>query len=93
MPEKWVESAIGCAPFISLSAGKVNINWQQIVQTAIVGLVGGALVAYVSVVRLETSFEYIEARIESLAGVIGKVDDKVEEMRRDIYKPHLGEHE
>ena len=81
-----IEHIANAAPFLGVVGGKVQIDTSRILETLIAVALGGALMAFVALQVLESKFEDFKANISS---EVDKIDSKIEQMYRDIYKPSI----
>jgi hypothetical protein len=63
MAEHW-RTLIDVAPFLSLSAGgQIRPDWRGIMNTAITGVIAGAMAGYITIVRIEERVAQMERRL------------------------------
>ncbi len=81
-PEHWWHWVVACTPFLTVVNGKARVNTGMIIQALIVAGVGGAIVAYINLSKLEVKFDAIMDEII-------EIKQDVKDIRKDFYKPRL----
>ena len=82
-----IENIANAAPFLGVVGGKVQVDTSKVLETLIAVALGGALMAFVALQVLESKFEDFKTNISS---EVEKIDIKMEQMYRDIYRPSIG---
>ncbi|MCK4786222.1 MAG: hypothetical protein KAV87_20865 [Desulfobacteraceae bacterium] len=82
-----IENIANAAPFLGVVGGKVQVDTSKVLETLIAVGLGGALMAFVALQVLESKFDDFKINISS---EMEKLDNKLEQMYRDIYRPSIG---
>lgn len=82
-----ISNLANTAPFLGVVGGRVQIDRTKILENLIAVLLGGALMAFVALQVLESKFEYFK---KDISGQVKKIDTRMEQMYRDIYRPSIG---
>ena len=83
MPDSNCHAFIDYVPFIGTIIGNKKIPAPvatRLMETGIMSLVAGAFAMYISVEVIKTELNHMTTQIE-------KVDEKVEQIRKDLYVP------
>jgi len=82
-----IENIANVAPFLGVVGGKVQVDTSKVLETLIAVGLGGALMAFVALQVLESKFDDFKINISN---EMEKLDNKMEQMYRDIYRPSIG---
>ncbi len=82
-----IENIANAAPFLAVVGGKVQVDTSKVLETLIAVGLGGALMAFVALQVLESKFDDFKTNISN---EMEKLDNKMEQMYRDIYRPSIG---
>ena len=82
-----IENIANAAPFLGVVGGRVQVDTSKVLETLIAVGLGGALMAFVALNVLESKFEDFKTNISN---EVEKIDTKMEQMYRDIYRPSIG---
>ena len=82
-----IENIANAAPFLGVVGGKVQVDTSKVLETLIAVGLGGALMAFVALQVLESKFDDFKTNISN---EMEKLDNKMEQMYRDIYRPSIG---
>lgn len=76
-------------PFMSLMAGNPQNTplITKMIETAVMSVVAGAVGVYVGVEVIKNDLTYLKAGISETNQKVEKLDEKVEQLRRDLYVP------
>ena len=86
MREAFINIA-NATPFLGVVGGRVQVDKTKILENLIAVALGGAFMAFVALNVLESKFEDFKTNI---SGQVDKIDKKMEQMYRDIYRPSIG---
>ena len=81
-----IENIANAAPFLGVVGGRVQVDTSRVLETLIAVGLGGALMAFVALNVLESKFEDFKTNISN---EVEKIDTKMEQMYRDIYRPSI----
>lgn len=79
-----IASIANATPFLGIVGGKVQVETSRIIENLIAVVLGGAFMGFVTLQVLDTKFEYFK---DNITAQVEKLDKKMEDMYRDIYRP------
>jgi outer membrane murein-binding lipoprotein Lpp len=87
MPQHYI-SFFEQLPFVALAMGKVERPlYTKLFETAIMSVVAGAVGVYVGVEVIKNDLTYLKAGVTETNHKIEKLEEKVEQIRSDLYVP------
>jgi hypothetical protein len=71
-----------CIPAVTAESGRLKINTAMIIQALIIAGVGGAIVGYMNLGKMEVRFD-------AMMDEIVEIKQDVKDIRKDFYKPRI----
>lgn len=79
MPDHW-RALIDISPFLTLtSGGQLRPDWRGIMNTAVTGVIAGALAGYITLVRIEERVANMDRRLAACEGDLARHESDANE--------------